>query len=172
MLRTKPCPRRWGFTLVELLVVIAIIAILIGLLVPAVQRVREAAARTQCLNNLKQLGLALHNFHDAHNGFPPAKQTAPSTHGWIAFTLPYLEQKALFDLYRFDVNWDDPATNDASGGVNQTSLSVLLCPSAPGGRPATRNRGLTDYDAISQLTRPNPFVTNLPPSDPTWVGIL
>jgi len=114
----------------------------------------------------------LHNFHDANNGFPPAKQTSPTTHAWIAFILPYLEQKPLFDLYRFDVNWDDAATNDADGGVNQTLLSVLLCPSAPGGRLATRNRGLTDYDAISRMTRPNPFVTNMPPSDPTWIGIL
>src|SRR5947207_1010637 len=131
---------RQGFTLVELLVVIAIIAVLIGLLLPAVQKVRAAAARIQCTNNLKQLGLAMHAFHDVQRGFPPAKQTKPTVHTWIPFILPYIEQQPLFRRYRFDLDWDNAATNDADpGGVNQTELTMLLCPSAPNGRLASRH---------------------------------
>src|SRR5262245_30322131 len=94
-------PRRRGFTLVELLVVIAIIAVLIGLLVPAVQQVREAANRIQCTNNLKQLGLAAHHYHDAHRHLPPAVGYYPPAGGafgnYFFHLLPYLE---LENLYR------------------------------------------------------------------------
>src|ERR1700720_1565700 len=121
-------PVRRAFTLIELLVVIAIIAILIALLVPAVQKVREAAARIQCANNLKQLGLALHGFHDVNRGFPPAQQTKPTNQAWVQFILPHIEQQPLFARYRFDLNWDNTATNDADpGGANQTVLTLLLC---------------------------------------------
>src|SRR5262249_13789245 len=116
------CPRR-GFTLIELLVVIAIIAVLIGLLLPAVQKVREAAARIKCQNNLKQLALGLQNFHDANAAFPPARQDIPTIHSWTVFVLPFIEQDNLFKRYRFDLDWDDAATNDKNpGGVNQTEL--------------------------------------------------
>src|SRR4030081_3201850 len=101
----KSFPQRPAFTLIELLVVIAIIAILIALLVPAVQKVRAAAARTQCQNNLKQLGVAIHNYHAAWNHIPysvsyaseGAKPKGPFTgRGWILESLPYLEQDALY----------------------------------------------------------------------------
>lgn len=128
--------RRRGFTLIELLVVIAIIAVLIGLLLPAVQRVREAASRIKCLNNLKQLGLAMHNYHDTMQAFPPAyvnkggsylNSGFPFTHGWAPFILPYIEQQPLYNLYR----WDLPQYVPENEPVFTSQLKIFQCPSTP-----------------------------------------
>src|ERR1700722_18327219 len=108
-------PRRAGFTLIELLVVIAIIAILIALLLPAVQAAREAARRTQCRNNLKQIGLAFHNYHDAMRLFPPGyvagtadiTNTSPGW-GWGAMILPFIEQTALNRKLDYRLSLTDP----------------------------------------------------------------
>src|SRR5258706_11915664 len=91
--------RRRAFTLIELLVVIAIIAILIALLVPAVQKVREASARTQCSNNLKQIGLGFHNFHDVHKTYPPARLDYDGGATWCVLILPFIEQENLYSMW-------------------------------------------------------------------------
>src|SRR5258708_6633722 len=125
---------RTAFTLIELLVVIAIIAILIALLVPAVQKVREAASRLTCTNNLKQIGLAFHNYHGVRGSFPPgfASQAAtvdgPSLGpgwGWGAYLLPYLEQGGLYN--QIDFTKDIAHLTNAKARV--TSLSIFRCPS-------------------------------------------
>ena len=173
--------RRSAFTLIELIVVIAIIAILIALLVPAVQKVREAASRAQCENNLKQLGLALHGYHDANHGFPAAQLSIPMYAGspsnpptlsWTPFVLPFIEQGGLFSRYRIDRDWADPNNND--NGPNQIQIPIFQCPSAPSNRVGANRRGIIDYAATTQLHRPNPFYTAhpMPPSDPTYIGIL
>jgi prepilin-type N-terminal cleavage/methylation domain-containing protein len=163
---------RPAFTLIELLVVIAIIAVLIGLLLPAVQKVREAASRIQCANNLKQLGLALHNFETTNGGFPPGNYTPSSglAFSWATLILPYIEQGNLYQQYNFTVTWS-AAANDS--GPNQHQIPQFQCPSAPGPRVAANNRGILDYSAINELTRPNPYALNgVPPSDPTYIGVL
>jgi len=133
-----------GFTLVELLVVIAIIGILVGLLLPAVQAAREAARRTQCLNNFKQIGISLHNYHDVHQTFPPAFIDRPTTNeetwGWAVFLFPFMDQENLSkelgvtrdSLFQrmYDNTGGTPPTNIYPD--TRTVLKVFICPTDTG----------------------------------------
>jgi prepilin-type N-terminal cleavage/methylation domain-containing protein len=166
--------KRRGFTLIELLVVIAIIAILIALLLPAVQQAREAARRSQCRNNLKQIGLALHNYHDIANQFPPAIinhgrsafagfQLDANTTGWTLL-LPYLDQAPLYNLYNFNEascpvsTQGRPLAGTGTWEVNipvtSTILSVLNCPTDP----EPRLHSSTSEAYLSQDAAPSSYV--------------
>jgi prepilin-type N-terminal cleavage/methylation domain-containing protein len=140
---SRPSRRRAGFTLIELLVVIAIIAILVALLLPAVQQAREAARRTQCKNNLKQIGLAMHNYHDTHRVFPPGviqgsgmlppgstyNGTASTGWAWGTFLLPFLDQAPLYNQLNMLRPFDQ--TNSVELSLVRTVLPVYNCPSDP-----------------------------------------
>jgi len=134
-LRNVSTPARRGFTLIELLVVIAIIAILIALLLPAVQQAREAARRSQCKNNLKQIGLALHNYHDVHSVFPPGNISASSGHGPTAWVhiLPFADQAPLYNQLTFSGahRFYFGLTNPNSSVLNSVYPQYMICPSSP-----------------------------------------
>src|SRR5713226_3328687 len=135
---------RPAFTLLELMVVIAIIAVLIGLLIPAVQQVREAASRARCANNLKQLGLALHHYHGTYGCFPPGMVASGSNMSdaeasGFSYLLPYLEQDNTHRLYHFDEPWFHAANFEAVG----IPVKVFFCPS-------NREQGFIDLQQIAQ----------------------
>jgi prepilin-type N-terminal cleavage/methylation domain-containing protein/prepilin-type processing-associated H-X9-DG protein len=149
---------REGFTLIELLVVIAIIAVLIGLLVPAVQKVREAANRTQCANNLKQMGLALHNYADAHKEFPTGGEgtdfiNAPKgpsifdKHSTFTMILPYVEQEIVYKKMNLNYYYNDPKF-PGNQEAARTVIPTFICPSNSWSQPVdSEGYGLTDYGA-------------------------
>ncbi|UUO07369.1 DUF1559 domain-containing protein [Blastopirellula sp. J2-11] len=123
----SPRNRRLGFTLVELLVVIAIIGVLIALLLPAVQQAREAARRMQCTNNQKQLGLALHNYHDVNRSFPAGFHNRNGW-SWCTFLLPYVEQNAMYDQLSVTTSRMDFSDSNILSGA-QTKITDFRCPS-------------------------------------------
>jgi prepilin-type N-terminal cleavage/methylation domain-containing protein len=138
-----------GFTLIELLVVIAIIAVLIALLLPAVQQAREAARRSQCKNNLKQMGLALHNYESTFRMFPASRidlNPPRFQKTWVTMCLPYMDQAPLYNSYDANKNWYDPANDPAT----TTNLETMVCPSSPG-RVTIPSSAL--YSAITNSTR-------------------
>ncbi|APZ93754.1 DUF1559 domain-containing protein [Fuerstiella marisgermanici] len=147
-----------GFTLIELLVVIAIIAILIALLLPAVQQAREAARRTQCKNNLKQLGLALHNYHDVHKMFTPngVAGTTENVGGrynqaWLSWSglamlLPYIDQGPVYNQIDFNYRWDNNNGGTVNNTMARTRIPAFVCPSDPGANASyTANMSPTSY---------------------------
>jgi prepilin-type N-terminal cleavage/methylation domain-containing protein len=163
--------RRIGFTLIELLVVIAIVAVLVALLMPAVQQARESARRTQCLNNLKQLGLALHSYHDAQQVFPPSSTNDVEQGGWIGspesrhlhswchMILPGLDQASLHQQLNFNLSSFHPANLP----VGETQLAVFRCPTYSG--------AVTSPDA--NYTRLGKYaITNYVAMGSTAVGVL
>jgi prepilin-type N-terminal cleavage/methylation domain-containing protein/prepilin-type processing-associated H-X9-DG protein len=156
--------RRTGFTLIELLVVIAIIGVLIALLLPAVQAAREAARRSQCTNNLKQIGLAMHNYLDSRGSLPAAQYLATSFSA-LTMVLPQLEQSVLFSALNCDLTYDDPSNST----VLFTTVSSFLCPSDFQNRLPARG-GATNYMAnkgtqVMWLTPQMGPNTALPPPD-------
>ncbi|RCS46391.1 DUF1559 domain-containing protein [Bremerella cremea] len=159
----SPTIVRRGFTLVELLVVIAIIGVLIALLLPAVQQAREAARRTQCINNLKQVGLAVHNFHDTFGELPPSRVQYEYL-GWSALLLPFMEQGNLYDQIDMKKKYIDQ-----TAAVQQTGISGYVCPSRHKSGDLTQvvqaingaNGAVWDYASVSGPSGDNSIIRQL-----------
>ncbi len=156
----KPSVR--GFTLIELLVVIAIIAVLIALLLPAVQQAREAARRTQCRNNLKQLGLAIFNYESTYSALPMEKITFKTSKGfyinynqnWLQLMLPYMDQAPMYNGFNFNLAWDDPV----QWPLTTVSVPAFVCPSAPDRFSRTNPAGIPGLKtAGGHVPPPNGF---------------
>lgn len=170
--------RRRGFTLIELLVVIAIIGVLIALLLPAVQAAREAARRASCISNMKQIGLALHNYVSSHNVFPPGRVNSHITgqgNCWGAYSqlLAQLEAQNIFNAFNFNLPPDtDPTTTLAAANTTgfETFLNVLICPSdssptlitVANGQYATHNYPMCTGSGYSVVKTPAPPLSDLP----------
>jgi prepilin-type N-terminal cleavage/methylation domain-containing protein len=172
-----------GFTLVELLVVIAIIGILVALLLPAIQAARESARRTQCLSNIKQIGVALHNYHSAEKSFPPGMRwekpsfAAGSTkfeRNWIIDLLPYLEQQAIYDAFDFSKLISD----DINRSARATPIPSLLCPSDVGADQPFMGATLRRFNDVDDWARGNyacngdNISANKTTEDPQQIGVL
>jgi prepilin-type N-terminal cleavage/methylation domain-containing protein len=145
---SSPRRRRPAFTLIELLTVVAIIAMLTGLLLPAVQKTRESANRISCANNLKQIGLAFHTYYDFHGSLPPSNSGFQGA-SWCVLIMPYMEQDVLFK------NWDLNKTYyDQTDGARQTPIKSYFCPS----RRTAETAGLSlagDYNSMGPANAPN-----------------
>ena len=162
--------QRRGFTLIELLVVIAIIGVLIALLLPAVQAAREAARRAQCVNNLKQIGLALHNYHDSRGAFPTNRYPLVNNYSWSAISqlLPYMEQVQLYSAINYSISRIDPGNSTATA----IGVGIFVCPSdstsqVPFGQAATNYRANEGANIIHTYGASDTSGVNasLPPPD-------
>ncbi|MDX1968245.1 MAG: DUF1559 domain-containing protein [Planctomycetaceae bacterium] len=138
--------RRDGYTLIEALVVLVILGVIAAMLVPATRRSREAARRSQCKNYLKQIGLALHNYHDTYGVFPPAytvDANGGSLHSWRTLLLPYVDQEPLYRKIDLSKAWDDPANSEAQAAI----MTCYACPSTTGERSQTTYLAVVTADS-------------------------